>query len=124
MARRSDRPPVPAGPHDPVPDRSLAPHELHQKAIPVLNQLERIASPGRRPVRVDGSTPQPPVRTEDRARVERMIDAVRRLGDQFETTQWTFDEFVERLSDAAREEQAAAAPTAGCPAEGAGSRPA
>lgn len=31
-------------PRAPVPDRSLTPHELHQKAISVLDQLERIAA--------------------------------------------------------------------------------
>lgn len=62
----------------------------------------------RRPVPADGAAPHPPTSPEqDRVRVERMVDAIRRLGDQLETTHRTLDEFVARLSDAARDAQAA-----------------
>lgn len=78
----------------------------------------------RRLVDTDGAAPHASSPAEDRARVDRMVDAVRRLGEQLETTHRTLDVFVERLSDAARAAQAGPGRPALAPPPARAARPA
>lgn len=66
-----------------------------------------IASSGR-PTPADGIVATTASAAEDQARLERMVDAVRRLGEQLQATHRTLDAFVARLSVAAGDARAAA----------------